>query len=302
MNPSAQTPGAKLKQTMLHVFAKSKRPLLYILLILFALAFLLPFWADITTSLKNDAAVIETAPVVPPLDGVFKAFGILLSSPTFAPWKTSLGIMERADLNSLVFTLFATFFSCIIGSMNGYVLSKIRFKGSEFLFIFFSIGIFIPYQAVLIPLVLTMARLGLYNTLEALILAHTAYGIPICTLLFRNFYKEIPDSLVMAAKTDGAGAWKIYQSIFLPLSGLPFVVTLVFQFTSIWNDFLFALVLLSGQNQAASVVLANLKGTTTSTWNVLMAGAIWYALPVVIVYLIAGKYLIKGYMAGAVKG
>jgi glucose/mannose transport system permease protein len=276
--------------------ARPTRILLYIVLILFVFAFVLPFYADITTALKTDSAVISTNPIeLPP-------------SPTLGPFiralvgTSSVQGLARADLNSLTFTFFATIFSCIIGSINGYVLSKIRFRGSDVLFIFFSIGIFIPYQAVLIPLVLTMARLGLFNTLEAMILAHTAYGIPICTLLFRNFYREIPDSLVMAAKTDGAGTWRIYQSIFLPLSGLPFVVAGVFQFTSIWNDFLFALVLLASPNQAASVVLANLVGTTTATWNVLMGGAIWFGLPVVIVYLVLGKYLIKGYMAGAVKG
>lgn len=276
--------------------AKPTRILLYIVLILFVFAFILPFYADLTTALKNDSDVISTIPIEPP------------PSPTLGPLITAfvgssnVQGMARPLLNTVTFTAFATILSCIIGSINGYVLSKIRFKGSDLLFIFFSIGIFIPYQAVLIPLVLTMARLGLFNTLEALILAHTAYGIPICTLLFRNFYREIPDSLVMAAKTDGAGTWRIYQSIFLPLSGLPFVVAGVFQFTSIWNDFLFALVLLAGPNQAASVVLPNLKGTNTSSWNLLMGGAIWYALPLVIVYLVLGKYLIKGYMAGAVKG
>lgn len=276
--------------------AKPTKILLYIVLILFVFAFVLPFYADLTTALKKDSDVISTIPVEPP------------PSPTLGPLITSLvGAsnvqgMARPLLTTVAFTVFATILSCIIGSINGYVLSKIRFRGSDVLFVFFSIGIFIPYQAVLIPLVLTMARLGLFNTLGALILAHTAYGIPICTLLFRNFYREIPDSLVMAAKTDGAGTWRIYQSIFLPLSGLPFVVAGVFQFTSIWNDFLFALVLLAGPNQAASVVLPNLKGTNTSSWNLLMGGAIWYALPLVIVYLVLGKYLIKGYMAGAVKG
>jgi glucose/mannose transport system permease protein len=276
--------------------AKPTKILLYIVLILFVFAFVLPFYADLTTALKKDSDVISTIPVEPP------------PSPTLGPLITALvGAsnvqgMARPLLTTVTFTVFATILSCIIGSINGYVLSKIRFRGSDMLFIFFSIGIFIPYQAVLIPLVLTMARLGLFNTLGALILAHTAYGIPICTLLFRNFYREIPDSLVMAAKTDGAGTWRIYQSIFLPLSGLPFVVAGVFQFTSIWNDFLFALVLLAGPNQAASVVLPNLKGTNTSSWNLLMGGAIWYALPLVIVYLVLGKYLIKGYMAGAVKG
>jgi glucose/mannose transport system permease protein len=276
--------------------AKPTRILLYIVLILFVFAFVLPFYADLTTALKTDSDVINTIPIeLPPSPTLGPLIRAFVGTP-------SVRGLARADLNSLIFTAFATIFSCIIGSLNGYVLSKIRFRGSDALFIFFSIGIFIPYQAVLIPLVLTIARLGLFNTLEAMILAHTAYGIPICTLLFRNFYREIPDSLVMAAKTDGAGTLRIYQSIFLPLSGLPFVVAGVFQFTSIWNDFLFALVLLTGPNQAASVVLANLVGTTTSSWNVLMAGAIWYALPVVIVYLVLGKYLIKGYMAGAVKG
>jgi glucose/mannose transport system permease protein len=177
-----------------------------------------------------------------------------------------------------------------------------RFKGSNILFLFFSVGIFIPYQSVLIPLVLTMARLGLYNNVVALILTHTVYGIPICTLLFRNFYKEVPDSLVMAAKTEGAGTWRIYRSIILPLSVSMFVVAGVFQFTSIWNDFLFGLVLLSGSNVPASVALANLNGTTTVLKNTLMAGTVWFALPVIIVYLVLGRYLIRGYMAGAVKG
>ena len=272
-------------------FPRPRRILLYILLILFAFAFVLPFWTGFTTSLKTKRDVIYTTPVEPP------------PSLTLEPWIEAFNIMEKPLFNSLIFTSLATIFSCIIGSINGYVLSKIRFKGSDLVFLFFSIGIFIPYQTVLIPLVLTMSRLGLYNTIEGLILAHTAYGIPICTLLFRNSYKEIPDSLIMAAKTDGAGTWAIYRRILLPLSSAPFVVTGVFQFTSIWNDFLFGLVLARGSEALpASVALANLKGTTTAFWNVQMAGALWYALPVIIVYLILGKYLIKAYMAGAVKG
>jgi glucose/mannose transport system permease protein len=252
--------------------------------------YVLPFWTCITTSLKTEKDVINTVPIEP-------------AWPTLMPWMDALGIMERPLLNSFIFTLFATIFSCFIGSINGYVLSKIRFKGSEMIFLFFTIGIFIPYQSVLIPLLLTMSRLRLYNSIQGLILVHTVYGIPICTLLFRNFYGEIPDTLIMAAKTDGAGTWTIYRRIVLPLSSAPFVVAGVFQFTSIWNDFLFGLVLARGSEALpASVALANLKGTTTAFWNVQMAGALWYALPVVIVYLILGKYLIKGYMAGAVKG
>jgi len=266
------------------------RIVLYILLIFFVFVFLLPFWACIVTSLKTDADVFTTTPIeLPP-------------SPTMAPWMRALNALGRPLEISFAFTAFATIFSCLIGSINGYVFSKMKFRGSNILFLFFSIGIFIPYQCVLIPLVLTMARLGLYNNVVALILTHTVYGIPICTLLFRNFYKEVPNSLVMAAKTEGAGTWRIYRSIILPLSVSMFVVAAVLQFTSIWNDFLFGLVLLSGSNLPASVVLANLKGTTTVSWNTLMAGSVWFALPVVIVYLVLGRYLIRGYMAGAVKG
>jgi len=171
------------------------------------------------------------------------------------------------------------------------------------MFLLFSMGTFLPYQAVLVPLVLTMSRLGLYNSIGGLILTHTIYGITITTLLFRNFYGLIPDSLIMAAKTDGAGTWTIYRLIVLPLSLLPFVVAAVLQFTSIWNDFLFGVVLARGAEvMPASVALANLKGTTEFNWNVQMAGALWYALPVLIIYLVLGKYLIRGYMAGAVKG
>jgi glucose/mannose transport system permease protein len=212
-------------------------------------------------------------------------------------------IMKRPLLNSFAFTMFATIFSCALGSLNGYILTKIRFRGSGIVFMLLAIGIFIPYQTVLIPLVVTISNLGLYNTIEGLILTHTAFGVPICTLLFRNFYEDIPDSLVRAAKTDGAGTWTIYRRIVLPLSSPMFAVAGVLQFTSIWNDFLFGLVLARGTEALpASVALANLKGTTTAFWNVQMAGAWWYALPVVIIYLMLGKYLIQGYMSGAIKG
>lgn len=271
-------------------FPKLGRVILYILLVFFVFVFLLPLWTCITTSFKTLEDVIYTVPVELPL------------SPTTEPLITAFNIMERPLLNSFIFTIAATILSCLLGSINGYILTKIGFKGSNTMFLFFSIGIFIPYQAVLVPLVLTISKLGLYNHLGGLILTHTAYGIPITTILFRNFYGLIPDSLIMAAKTDGAGTWTIYRRVVLPLSLLPFVVTAVFQFTSIWNDFLFGVVLTKGVTQPASVALANLKGTTTVMWNLLMAGTVWYALPVLVIYLVLGKYLMRGYMAGAVKG
>ena len=271
-------------------FPKFRRVALYILLVFLMFVFLLPMWTCITTSFKTLNDVIYTTPVELPL------------SPTTEPLITAFSIMKRSLLNSFTFTTAAMILSCLLGSVNGYILTKIRFRGSNTLFLFFTIGIFIPYQAVLVPLVLTVTKLGLFNTMGGLILTHTAYGIPITTLLFRNFYGTIPDSLIMAAKTDGAGTWTIYRRIVLPLSLLPFVVAAVFQFTSIWNDFLFGLILTKGVNQPASVVLANLLGTTAVTWNLLMAGTLWYALPLLVIYLVLGKYLMRGHMAGAVKG
>jgi glucose/mannose transport system permease protein len=270
---------------------RPERIIVYVLLAFFAFTSLLPLWTCLMTSLKTMNDVIYTMPLEPP------------PSPTLEPIIQAFDIMKRPLLNSFMFTMLATIFSCALGSINGYILTKIRFKGSRVIFLLLAIGIFIPYQTVLIPLVITMASLGLYNTIQGLILAHTAYGIPICTLLFRNFYEDIPDSLMRAAKTDGAGTWTIFRRIVLPLSSPMFAVAGVLQFTSIWNDFLFGLVLARGTEALpASVALANLKGTTTAFWNVQMAGAWWYALPVVIIYLILGKYLIQGYMAGAVKG
>jgi glucose/mannose transport system permease protein len=180
---------------------------------------------------------------------------------------------------------------------------KVRFPGSNMVFLLLSVGIFLPYQVILVPLVITMSSLGLFNNILALILAHTIYGITITSLLFRNFYGLIPNSLIMAAKTDGAGTWSIYRRIILPLSILPFIVAAVFQFTSIWNDFLFGVTLTLGVDaQPASVALANMMGTTSVTWNTIMAGALWYALPVLLIYVFLGRYLIRGYMAGAIKG
>jgi glucose/mannose transport system permease protein len=272
-------------------FSKPRRVALYILLIFFVFLIFLPLWAAVMTAFKTQADLVYTTPLEPPL------------SPTLEPLTTAFDMMKRPLLNSFTFTIAATILSCILGSISGYVLTKIRFRGSNTVFLLMILGIFIPYQAVLVPLVITMSKLGLYNTVWGLILTHTAYGIPICTLLFRSFYDGIPDSLIRAAKTDGAGTWTIYRRVILPLSWLPFVVVAVLQFTSIWNDYLFGLVLSRGPEAIpASVALANMKGGFVAMWNLQMAGTLWYVLPILIVYLVLGKYLMKGYMAGAIKG
>ena len=267
------------------------RIFLYLILIILVFLILLPLWSGFVTAFKRRQDLQTTKPYQPS------------PSPTLEPLITTFDIMIRPLWNSFTFTIFATLFSCIIGSMAGYILSKIKFRGSETVFLLIIVGIFIPYQAVLVPLFLTMAELGLINNILSLIITHTAFGIPICTLLFRSYYEEIPDSLINAAIMDGAGTWRIYRKIILPLSILPFIVAAVFQFTNIWNDFLFGLILTSGINaQPASVALSNLKGSQVALWHYQMAGTLWYSLPSLIVYFYLGKYLMRGFMTGALKG
>ncbi|WP_052884881.1 carbohydrate ABC transporter permease [Infirmifilum uzonense] len=257
------------------------------ILALFVALWLLPFWAVLMTSLKDDTEARLTLPVAPP------------TRPTLYPFFRAFDLMKQGLFNSLVFTVLATIFSTVIGSLNGYFLAKIRY--SDILILLLSFGIFIPYHAVAIPLLIVTSRLGLYNSLLGLTLVHTAYGIPICTLFFTSFLSELPQSLIDAARVDGADETTIYTRVVLPVSWPAFVVTAVFQFTSIWNDFLFGLILTQGVNQPASVVLANLLGTTAAEWNTQMAGTFLYAFPVVLVYFLLGKYLVRGYLAGAIK-
>lgn len=267
------------------------RVFLYFLLIFFVFLTLLPLWSAVMTALKTEEALIYSNPIQPPIKPSLEAFG------------TAFKELRIPILNSLMFTLPATILSCVLGSMAGYALTKVKFRGANTIFLLVIVGIFIPYQAVLIPLVQIIIKLGLYGTIAALILTHTAYGVPICTLLFKSFYDSIHDSLINAAKVDGAGIWKTYINVILPLSVTPFVVAAVFQFTQIWNDLLFGLVLSgAGVSQPASVALLNLQGGFVSAWNVQMAGTLWYTIPALIVYLVLGKYLVKGFMAGAIKG
>ena len=260
------------------------------LLAFFVLGWLLPFWSVVATALKDEIEVRTTIPIVPP------------SHPTLAPFAKAFDSLKTGLTNSLAFTLLATLLSTLIGSVNGYVLSRVRFRYSDVIFLMLSFGIFIPYHAVAIPLIIVTSKLGLFNSILGMALVHTIYGIPICTLFFRSYLDELPSSILDAARVDGADDLTIYARIVLPLSWPAFIVTAVFQFTSIWNDFLFGVILTKGENQPASVVLANLLGTTSAEWNVQMAGTFLYALPVVVFYLLLSKYLIRGYLTGAVRG
>ncbi len=271
---------------------RAGRLILYVVLIFLAFVYLLPLWSAITTSLKTGKQVTMTTPIQ------------LVLPPYFGAYKTAFSELRKPILNSLLFTTFATIFSVMIGSITGYALSKLL-KGStsKKLLMFITLGIFLPYQSILIPLLRIITKLGLYNTIPGMILTHTAYGVPITTLLFTNYYHEVPDELIEAAKVDGASPLKIYTSVVFPISIPAFVVTAIYQFTNIWNDYLFGVVLTRGEEaMPATVKLANLKGSFVANWNIQMAGALIVAIPTLFIMIVLGKYLIRGYTSGAVKG
>jgi glucose/mannose transport system permease protein len=205
--------------------------------------------------------------------------------------------------NSLKMAIPATVGSSLLGAVNGYLLSKWKFRGSDVLFSLVLFGMFIPYQSILVPLIETLQKFHLYGKWYGLTTVHIIYGIPITTLIFRNYFSNIPNELIEAARIDGAGLIKIFWQITLPL-GLPaFVVVGIFQFTNIWNDFLFGVtVVFSPSAQPVTVALNNLQGTQSVDWTVVMAGAAIAAAPTMIIYVLLGKFFIRGLLAGSMKG
>lgn len=270
--------------------SRLSKPMLYLILIVLCLLFLMPVYVILVTSVK-------------PLDQV--TLSDMWKLPTaldFSSYSTAFEKLAPNFLNSLYLVIPATFLSAVLGALNGYVLSKWRFKGSEILFTAILFGMFIPYQSILIPLIQFLRNIGLYNTIPGLILVHVVYGIPITTLMFRNFYANIPFSMIESAKIDGAGFLRIFYYIMIPLSLSGFVVVAIWQFTNIWNEFLFAVTITTSDQQPIMVALQNLSGSQIVQWNVQMAGALLAALPTLLVYIFLGKYFVKGLLAGSVKG
>jgi glucose/mannose transport system permease protein len=205
--------------------------------------------------------------------------------------------------NSLKLVIPATLISTIIGSLNGFVLSRWRFPGSDLVFLFLLFGMFIPYQAVMIPLTQIFIDVDFPDGIPRLIFAHIVYGIPITTLIFRSYYATIPNDLIEAARMDRAGMLRTYWSVVLPISAPAFVVTAIWQFTSIWNDFLFAVFIVTDPAQwPVTVALNNTTGSLVTPYNVQMAAALIASIPTLIVYILLGRYFMRGLMAGALKG
>ena len=206
-------------------------------------------------------------------------------------------------INSFFLAIPATVVSAFIGSVNGYILSKWKFKGADIVFPFILFGMFIPYQSILIPLVQFLSTIRLYGSIPGLVLTHVIYGIPITTLIFRNYFTEVPDELIESSLIDGCGIFTAYLKIMLPISAPGFVVVIIWQFTSIWNEFLFAVSIINNPKyQPITVALQNLAGSQIVEWNVQMAGSLIAALPTLLLYIILGKFFIKGLLAGSVKG
>lgn len=267
------------------------RVVIYVVMTAFAVFYPLPVYLMFITGMKSLAEVNISRMWNLPSGFRFDSF--------IAAWTT----LKPSLLNSLQLVVPATVISSRLGSMNGYVLAKWKFRGSDTLFTAILFGMFIPYQSILIPLVLTLQRMGLYGSIPGLILTHVVYGIPITTLIFRNYYAAVPNELLEAGKVDGAGFFGIYRSITLPLSATGFVVVAIWQFTSIWNEFLFGLVITnSPQQRPVTVALQNIAGSQYTMWNVQMAGALLVALPTLLVYVLLGRYFLRGLLAGSLKG
>ena len=267
------------------------RAAIYATLIAFALYFLMPVYVLLNTSFKPYTEVSIARMWDLP-------HGLYLGSFAEAWSKVSPNF-----INSLLITVPAAIISSLIGSLNGYIFSKWRFRGSNTIFLLFLIGMFLPYQGVLIPMVLTLRAVGLYGTIPGLIFIHCVFGIPITALMFRSYYAGVPDDLVDAGKIDGCGFFGIYRHILLPIAAPAFAVVLLWQFTSIWNDFIIGLVVLSNPRLApVTVAVQNLAGSFTTEWNIQMAGARIAAAPTIIVDLLLGKLFMRGLLAGSVKG
>lgn len=283
------------------LYQRIGRVFIYTVLLFFVLFYSLPLYVMITNSFKPLSEIRAGGMLYLP-----EAFTL---EPWFKAWSTAQIGVEATGLriyfwNSIKMVVPGVIISTIIGALNGYVLTKWRFPGHNLIFGMLLFSCFIPFQAILIPTARLLGWLGLAGTTPGLVLVHVAYGIGFTTLFFRNYYMAFPDELIKAAQVDGAGFFTIFTRILLPTSLPIVVVSVIWQFTNIWNDFLFGASYSSALSQPMTVALNNLVSSSTGVkeYNVHFAGAIMAALPTLLVYIVAGKYFLRGLMAGSIKG
>lgn len=267
------------------------RTLKYATLVFFLLIVLIPVYVLFVTSFKGAG---DATPA--------RAWS-LPQTWTTENWQAAWTALAPAIWRTVQMVVPSAIIAAFLGSLNGFVLSRWTFRGANVVFTLLLFGMFIPYQAVMIPLNQLVQDLGLPSGIPTLILLHVIYGIPITTLIFRNYYMTVPNELIEAARVDGAGMLRTYWSIVLPISIPSFVVVLIWQFTSAWNDFLFAVFFSSSQNGPVTLALNNLaNGALLQNYGVSMAGALFASLPTLVVYIVLGKYFVGGLMSGSVKG
>jgi glucose/mannose transport system permease protein len=288
--------GAKPKKVL-----SARNIMLYGILLVVCLYYILPLWVMVMTSLKGMPEVRLGNIFAPPVEITFE--------PWVKAWATACtGLncdgLSRGFWNSVIITVPSVILSIAIASVNGYALINWKFKGSEIFFTILIFGSFIPYQIMLYPIVILLREAGLYGTLWGLVLVHTVFGMPILTLLFRNYFSSIPEELFKAARVDGAGFWGIYFRIMLPMSLPIFVVALILQVTGIWNDFLFGVVFTKPDLYPMTVQLNNIVNSVQGVkeYNVNMAATMLTGLVPLIIYFASGKLFVRGIAAGAVKG
>ncbi len=277
------------------------RVVIHVVLFLFAIYYLLPLWVMLVNSFKPLAEIRGGNMLATPADWTFE--------PWLQAWsQAQIGVQATGlrpyFLNSILMVVPAVAISTLLGAMNGYVLTKWRFKGDGIVFGMMLLSCFIPFQIVLIPTARILGLLGLAGTIPGLVLVHVVYGLGFTTLFFRNYYAAFPTELIRAAQIDGAGFFRIFTRILLPSSAPIIVVSVIWQFTNIWNDFLFGASFSDVDSVPMTVALNNLVNSSTGVkeYNVHFAGAILAALPTLIVYVLSGRYFVRGLMAGAVKG
>lgn len=260
----------------------------YLIMAAFLIFYMLPFWGTVMTSFKTNSEVMTSTPITPPTRWTLEGYASAMEE------------LGMPLMTSLVVTLFGAAGSVFLGSICAYALSKWKFRLNNVFFIALVAATYLPFQAILIPLLQTINRLNLYDNVWGLVLVHAVFGMPMCTVMMRGYYADVPDALIRQAMIDGNGMWQIYRKIVVPNTMIATITTFVFQCTSIWNEMLFALVLGGYDSKPATIALNELAGTMAAEFNVQMAGSLILALPVLVLYIFMGKYLISGQMSGAV--